>query len=88
MHWTNWLPQVGDLIVLQYHKGRRVGIFVRRELKKINRHHSKIGIVWHIRWIPVKNDKMPSKTHSELSILHYLKSGKAQIYKIRRENEL
>ena len=88
MQWTKWLPQVGDLIVLHYHKGRRVGIFVRKELKHINRHHHRIGIVWHIRWIPVEDHKMPSKTHSELSILHYLKSGKAIIFKKRREDEI
>ena len=88
MHWTRWLPNVGDLIVLQYHKGRRVGIFVRKELKKINKFHSQIGIVWHIEWIPVENGKLPSVTLSELSIMHYLKSGKAQIFKIRREDEL
>ena len=88
MEWTRWLPHVGDLIVLQYHKGRRVGIFVRRELKSINMHHAQIGVVWHIMWTPVDKEKMPSKQLSELSILHYIKSGKATIFKYRRKDDI
>ena len=38
MNWLKFLPRIGDLFVLEYHRGRRVGIFVRRELKEIVDH--------------------------------------------------
>ena len=86
MRWLKFLPRVGDLFVLHYHRGRRVGIFVRRELKSNVDHKRGIGIVWVIMWIPVDSDKMPSTHLSELTIMNYLKSGKGKIY--RRNDEL
>ena len=86
MRWLKFLPRVGDLFVLQYHRGRRVGIFVRRELKSNVDEKRGIGIVWIIMWIPVNSDKMPSSHLSELTIMNYLKSGKGKIY--RRNDEI
>ncbi len=86
MHWTKFLPNVGDLFVLDYHKGRRVGIFVRSQLKDIYINDSQtsnksFGIVWVIMWVPVEEEKMPSKYLSEMTIMNYLKSGKGKIYR-------
>ena len=58
MRWLKFLPRVGDLFILQYHRGRRVGIFVRRELKSNVDEKRGIGVVWIIMWIPVNSDKM------------------------------
>ena len=81
MRWVKFLPKVGDLFVLQYHRGRRVGIFVRRELKSNVDQKRNIGIVWIIKWIPVENDKMPSTHLSEITIMNYLRTGKGKIYR-------
>ena len=86
MRWLKFLPRVGDLFILQYHRGRRVGIFVRRELKSNVDEKRGIGVVWIIMWIPVNSDKMPSSHLSELTIMNYLKSGKGKIY--RRSDEI
>ena len=86
MRWLKFLPRVGDLFILQYHRGRRVGIFVRRELKSNVDERRGIGVVWVIMWIPVDSDKMPSTHLSELTIMNYLKSGKGKIY--RRSDEI
>lgn len=86
MKWIKFLPKVGDLFVLQYHRGRRVGIFVRRELKSNVDHNKGVGIVWVIKWIPVENDKMPSTHLSEITIMNYLRTGKGKIY--RRDDGL
>tara|TARA_B100000287_G_scaffold53026_1_gene46684 strand:+ start:4619 stop:4879 length:261 start_codon:yes stop_codon:yes gene_type:complete len=86
LDWLKFLPRIGDLFVLEYHRGRRVGIFVRRELKEIVDHRRNIGIVWVIMWIPVESDKMPSSHLSELTIMNYLKTGKGKIY--RRDDEI
>ena len=86
MNWLKFLPRIGDLFVLEYHRGRRVGVFVRRELKEIAEHRRNIGIVWVIMWIPVESDKMPSSHLSELTIMNYLKTGKGKIY--RRDDEI
>ncbi len=86
MRWLKFLPRVGDLFILQYHRGRRVGIFVRRELKSNVDEKRGIGVVWIIMWIPVNSDKMPSSHLSELTIMNYLKSGKGKIY--RRNDEI
>ena len=45
-----------------------------------------IEIVWTIMWAPVENKKLPSRELSELTILNYLKAGKARLY--RSEDEL
>lgn len=81
MNWVKFLPRVGDLFVLEYHRGRRVGIFMRKELKEIVDQKRNIGIVWVIQWIPVENDKMPSTHLSEITIMNYLRTGKGKIYR-------
>ena len=86
MHWTKFLPRVGDLFVLDYHEGRRVGIFIRSQLKDkyVNdafTTHKGFGIVWIIAWVPVQNEKMPSKYLSEMTIMNYLKTGEGKIYR-------
>lgn len=86
MEWMRFLPRVGDLFILQYHRGRRVGIFVRRELKSNIDKHKNIGIVWVIMWIPVESDKLPSSHLSELTIMNYLKTGKGKIH--RRDDDV
>jgi hypothetical protein len=84
LSWTRFLPRIGDLFVLQYHHGRRVGIFTSRQLKSFHDKERSYGIVWEIRWILVENEKMPSRYLSEITIMHYLRSGKGKIY--RRAN--
>ena len=86
MRWSKFLPRVGDLFVLQYHRGRRVGIFVRSQLK--DRYfndgvttNKSIGTVWVIMWVPVEKEKMPSKYLSEITIMNYLRSGEGKIYR-------
>ncbi len=32
-------------------------------------------------WIPVEQEKMPSKYLSEMTIMNYLKTGKGKIYR-------
>ena len=81
MSWTRFLPRVGDLFILQYHKGRRVGIFTGKELKNFHDKNRSYGVVWKIHWVPVENEKMPSKFLSELTIMNYLSSGKGKIYR-------
>ena len=89
MKWTKFLPRVGDLFILQYHRGRRVGIFVRSELKSKYANdgfttNKSLGWVWIIMWVPVENEKMPSKYLSEITIMNYLRTGEGKIY--RRKN--
>ena len=32
-------------------------------------------------WVPVEDEKMPSKYLSEMTIMNYLKTGKGKIYR-------
>jgi len=90
LYWTKFLPNVGDLFVLDYHEGRRVGIFVRSQLKDMYVNDSRttnksFGIVWIIMWIPVGEEKMPSKYLSEMTIMNYLKTGKGKIFRSKND---
>ena len=79
------IPKIGDLLVLEYHRGRRVGIFVRKNVKDLpdvkNENHRRLGVVWTIMWVPVNNEKMPSTYLTEITITNYLRAGKAKIYR-------
>ena len=79
------IPNIGDLLVLEYHRGRRVGIFVRKNIKDLpdskSDNHRRLGVVWTIMWIPVNNEKMPSTYLTEITISNYLKAGQAKIYR-------
>lgn len=88
LNWHRYIPRIGDLIILEYHRGRRVGIFIRRTLKFVtdDADSSAFATVWEISWIPVEDEKSPSPVLTELTILHYLKSGKAKIYRRKNEN--
>lgn len=86
MEWTRFKPKVGDLIILEYHRGRRVGILVKRRYKAYDYKNIGIEIVWTVMWAPIENKKLPSRELSELTILNYLKAGKARLY--RSEDEI
>ena len=75
------MPNIGDLFVLEYHRGRRVGIFVRKELKSYYDFERSFGIVWTVMWIPVDDEKMPSSQLSEITIMNYLRSGQGKIFR-------
>jgi len=86
------IPKVGDLVIYDYHRGRRVGILVSKTYKSHPRdicvpsyYENPYGIVWRIKWTPVGMEKMPSEHFTELSILNYLNSGKMEIYTLEKK---
>ena len=81
MRWLKYKPRVGDLIVFEYHKGRRVGIFLKSSFKAPEYDRPMYNIVWTIAWIPIENEKLPSSYMTELTIFHYLKTGSAEIFR-------
>ena len=81
LRWTKFLPRVGDLFILEYHRGRRVGVFVKKQLKNYYDAERSFGIVWTIMWIPVGDEKMPSPQLSEITIMNYLRSGKGKTFR-------
>ena len=86
MRWMKYKPRVGDMVVLDYHEGRRVGIFLKSSLKAPEYDRPMYNIVWTIAWVPVGNEKLPSAYLTELTIFNYLKTERAQIY--RRNDEV
>ena len=67
-----------------------VGIFIRSRLKNLTdrnvRYQESWGIVWTIKWIRKENELPPSEDMSELTIFHYLRSGKGQIHRRKDAN--
>jgi len=90
LEWLKFKPRVGDLFVLDYHKGRRVGIFITSNLKYEGKEYLdsnlRLKTVWTIMWISIENKKSPSMYLTESTIFNYLRMGTGKIY--RRKNEV
>ena len=90
MEWLKFKPRTGDLFILDYHKGRRVGVFIKSNLKSEGREYRdsnlRLKTVWTIMWIPVENEKSPSMYLTESTIFNYLRIGAGRIY--RRNDEI
>jgi len=90
LEWLKFKPRVGDLFILNYHKGRRVGIFITSNLKCTGEEYFdsnlRLKTVWTIMWIPIENEKSPSMYLTESTIFNYLRIGAGEIY--RRKNEV
>ena len=82
MYGPKYKPRIGDMIILNYYCGRRVGLLVHSTYKNSIKEKG-IIIVWCIKWVLQENGNLPPEWISESNIYDYLQMGAAKIYKAR-----